>query len=149
MSSLDDWNGCRMDASMPTQTSAANGPSRPFIGYDRERATYDRLKLELLARAAGQFVGIVGDELVGPLESLQEVERAGHAKFGPRALYVRQILSENPSSVAVHLPTLLHAGIAAQSLQAEALAPAETPRGQRPFARYDRERAALRQTGPG
>jgi len=81
-------------AVMPTGTSVVTRASRPFTGFDRERATYERLKPGLLARAEGKFVAIVGDEWVGPLETDQDVERAGHAKFGPRPLYIRQVLSE-------------------------------------------------------
>ena len=48
---------------------------RPFAGFDRERATYQRLKPDLLASVEGKYVVIVGDEVVGPLESHEEAER--------------------------------------------------------------------------
>jgi len=134
---------------MPTQTSPVTRPLRPFRGFDRERATYERLKPDLLAQAEGKFVAIVGDELVGPLETDQEVERAGYARFGPGPLYIKQILAEAPASVPVHLPWPAYADIASLALRAEALAPAVTPPGERPFLGYDRERAAYARLKPG
>jgi len=134
---------------MPTQTSAVTRPRRPFKGFDMERATYERLKPDLLARAAGKFVAIVGDELVGPMETDQEVERAGYARFGPGPLYIKQVLAEGPTTVSMHLPSPVYAEIASLALRAEALTPAVTPPGERPFVGYDRERAAYARLKPG
>ncbi len=78
---------------MPTP---APGQRRPFGGFDRERATYRRLKLDLLARVAGKYVVIVGDEFVGPLESHAEAERAGYERFGIGPLYVKHVVVEEP-----------------------------------------------------
>ena len=70
---------------------------RPFNGYDRERSTYIRRKPDLLARAEGQFVVIVGDEIEGPLATFGDAERAGYRRFGFGPLYIKQILPEDPT----------------------------------------------------
>jgi len=69
---------------------------RPFTGFDRERATYDQLKPDLLASDEGKYVVIVGDEVVGPLGSHEEAERAGYKRFGLGPLYVTQVVAEEP-----------------------------------------------------
>ena len=94
-------------------------------------------------------MAIVGDELVGPLETDQEVERAGYDKFGPGPLYIKHVLAEEPSPVSVHLPSPAYADIASLALRAEALTPAGTPPGERPFVGYDRERAAYNRLKAG
>jgi hypothetical protein len=43
---------------------------RPFLGYDRERVVYARLRPELLARAEGKYVVLVGEDLEGPVDTL-------------------------------------------------------------------------------
>jgi len=74
----------------------ATPPRRVFVGFDRERATYARLKPELLAKAEGKFVVIVGDEVIGPLETDEEAARAGYKRFGLGYLYIKQILADEP-----------------------------------------------------
>jgi hypothetical protein len=74
-------------------------PRRPFAGFDRERATYERHKAELLRRAEGKYVVIVGDEVVGPLETDEEAERAGYARFGLGPLYIKQVLADEPPAL--------------------------------------------------
>jgi hypothetical protein len=69
---------------------------RPFTGFDIERATYSRLKPDLLVSAEGKYVVIVGDELIGPLESHEAAERAGYKRFGLGHLYVKQLSAEEP-----------------------------------------------------
>jgi len=69
---------------------------RPFAGFARERATYDRLKPDLLVGDEGKYVVIVGDEVVGPLGSHEEAERAGYKRFGLGPLYVKQVVAEEP-----------------------------------------------------
>jgi hypothetical protein len=118
------------------------------MGFDRERATYERHKAELLKRAEGQFVAIVGDELVGPLKTDQEAERAGYAQFGLGPLYIKQVCAEEPTPAPVHLPWPAYADIASLALRAEALTPAETSPGQRPFVGFDRERAGYARLKP-
>jgi hypothetical protein len=68
--------------------------ARPFTGFDRERATFARLKSDLLATIPGQFVVIVGDEVEGPMATFGEAERAGYRRFGLGPLYIKQILAE-------------------------------------------------------
>ena len=70
---------------------------RPFTGFDRERSTYSRLKPDLLARARGQFVVIVGDDCEGPLPTFGDAERAGYRRFGFGPLYIKQVLDEEPA----------------------------------------------------
>jgi hypothetical protein len=71
-------------------------PRRLFTGFDLERATYAGLQPELLAQAEGKYVAIVGDEVVGPLDSHQDAEQAGYAAFGLGPLYIKQILAVEP-----------------------------------------------------
>jgi hypothetical protein len=78
---------------------------RPFHGFDRERATYHRVKPDLLVNDEGKYVVIVGDEIVGPLGSHEEAERAGYDRFGLGPLYVKQVLAEEP---VVELTRLHH-----------------------------------------
>ncbi len=82
-------------------SSAASPPApitgrRPFVGYDREQAAYERIKAELLARAEGKFVVLVGDDLQGPVETFEEALRIGYRQFGLGPLYVKQILAKEP-----------------------------------------------------
>jgi hypothetical protein len=67
---------------------------RPFMGYDRERAAYARLRPELLDRAEGRYVVLVGDEIEGPVDTFEEALRAGWRRFGLGPLYVKQLLAE-------------------------------------------------------
>jgi len=69
---------------------------RPFTGFDRERAIYGQLKPDLLVSDEGKYVLIVGDQVLGPLESHEEAERAGYQRFGLGPLYVKQIVAEEP-----------------------------------------------------
>jgi hypothetical protein len=71
------------------------------VGFDRERATYERHKPELLRTAEGKWVVIVGDELVGPLESDEEAERAGYRRFGLGPQYIKQVLAQEPPPVVL------------------------------------------------
>jgi len=84
---------------MPPRPDSRSQPRRSFAGFDRERATYERHKPELLKSAAGKFVVIVGDELVGPLETDEEAERVGYARFGLGPLYIKQVLAEEPPAL--------------------------------------------------
>ena len=81
---------------MTTQASPAAPPRRPFTGFDRERETYERLKPELLARAEGRYVVVVGDAVAGPFETFGEARRVGYARFGSGPLYVKQVLAVDP-----------------------------------------------------
>jgi hypothetical protein len=81
---------------MATKSSATTPMHRPFTGFDSERATYERLEADLLRTAEGKFVVIVGDELVGPLETDEDAERAGYARFGLGPLFIKQVLAEEP-----------------------------------------------------
>jgi hypothetical protein len=85
----------------PAQPVADSLPStdrnrRIFAGFERERATYNRLRSELLVGGEGKFVVIVGDDILGPMGTHEEAERAGYKRFGLGPLYVRQILAKEP-----------------------------------------------------
>jgi hypothetical protein len=81
---------------MATETSATTRTRRPYLGFDRERATWGQLKADLLKTAKGKFVVIVGEEWEGPLETDEDAERAGYARFGLGPLYIKQVLAEEP-----------------------------------------------------
>jgi hypothetical protein len=76
--------------------SAAPARRRPFEGFDHEKATYERLKPKLIKSAQGKFVVIVGEVMLGPLESDQEAEQAGYARFGLGPLFIKQVLAQEP-----------------------------------------------------
>lgn len=78
------------------QTSATAKPRRPFAGFDRESAAYERVKRELLSRAGGKFVVFVGDEMIGPVESFEQALESGYRRFGLGPLYVKQVMIEEP-----------------------------------------------------
>lgn len=69
---------------------------RPFTGFVRERAAYERLKPELLTRAEGKFVVLVGEEVEGPFDSFGDALRAGYRRFGHGPLYIKQLLTVEP-----------------------------------------------------
>jgi hypothetical protein len=79
---------------MPSQTTTPASTRRPFVGYDREREAYERLKAGLLSHAEGQYVVLVGDELVGPFDEHEAAQRAGYARFGRGPLFIKQVLAE-------------------------------------------------------
>src|SRR5947209_160237 len=79
-----------------TRSPVMPRPPRPFTGYDRERVTFERRKADLLARCAGLFVVVVGEEVEGPVETFTDAVEAGYRRFGPGPLYVRQVLAEEP-----------------------------------------------------
>ncbi|MHB1558578.1 MAG: hypothetical protein ACYC61_14065 [Isosphaeraceae bacterium] len=86
----------RTGGAMSTGLDAQTQPRRPFVGFDREAATYARRKPDLLSRYPGQFVVIVGDEVEGPFESFREALRSGYRRFGLGPLFVKQILAVEP-----------------------------------------------------
>jgi hypothetical protein len=71
---------------------------RPFLGYDRERAAYARLKPELLRRALGKYVVLVGDDLEGPVDTYEAALQAGWHRFGLGPLYVKQVREEDQAT---------------------------------------------------
>ena len=81
---------------MPSQPAPTLTIRRPFVGYDLETETYQRLKPGLLARAEGCYVVLVGDEMIGPFRGHSEAEAAGYARFGLGPLYIKQVLAEEP-----------------------------------------------------
>ena len=83
----------RAEELVPDETPAGE---RPFVGYDRERSAYARLRPELLSRAKGRYVVLVGDELEGPVDMFEEALRVGWHRFGLGPLYVKQVVAEEP-----------------------------------------------------
>ena len=82
----------------PTRESGKLGiipTTRPFKGFEAERATYAHLKPILLAQAAGQFVAVVGDDYAGPAETFDDAERLGYIQFGVGPLYIKQVLADD------------------------------------------------------
>jgi hypothetical protein len=58
---------------------------------ERELETYDREKPALLARAAGKFVLIHGDEVAGTYESQADAIAQGYQQFGNVPFLVKKI----------------------------------------------------------
>src|SRR5262249_13917413 len=101
---VDDWKARRESR----RTADDVGPSEPvrrepwpFTGFDREIATYERIKPVMLERAEGKWVTIVGEEVIGPLDDMEEAVRAGYRRFGLGPLYVKQILAQEPPPVVL------------------------------------------------
>jgi len=78
---------------------------RPFVGFERERGAYARLKPELLARAAGRYVVLVGEEIEGPVDTFEDALRAGWRRFGLGPLYVQQVLADDRAPAAAGDPS--------------------------------------------
>lgn len=81
---------------MSAQSVGSAPDRRPFVGFDREKATYERLRPEWLAHGPGRFVVIVGDQVEGPVETFREALRVGYRRFGLGPLFVRQVLAAEP-----------------------------------------------------
>src|SRR4051812_19125144 len=73
--------------------ASTRSPARPFTGFERERETYKKLKPVLLGQATGQFVVVVGDDYAGPVDTFDDAERMGYARFGIGPLYIKQVLA--------------------------------------------------------
>jgi hypothetical protein len=92
-----DGNDARDRRLTHTREQASPGPSaRPFRGFDVERATYERLKAELLGRAEGRYVVVVGEEWAGPVRTADDAEATGYARFGIGPLYIKRLTAEEP-----------------------------------------------------
>ncbi len=88
-------------ASPPIAARNPSGrPRRPFRGFDVECAAFESLKPELLARAEGQYVVLVGDAMEGPFVSAEEAQRVGYARWGLGPLYIKQVVANEPIIVA-------------------------------------------------
>lgn len=81
--------------------AASRGEPRPFLGFDREEATYERVKPALLESAEGKWVTIVGDVVLGPFDDIGDAEGAGLDRFGDGPLYIKRIRAQE---VPVYLP---------------------------------------------
>ncbi len=59
---------------------------------DRELETYEREKEDLLGRAAGKFVLIHVEEVVGPYDSETDAIAEGYRRFGNVPFLVKRVL---------------------------------------------------------
>ncbi len=84
----------------PISSNPSERPRRPFRGFEVERTTFESLKPELLARAEGRYVVLVGDAMEGPFVSAEEARRAGYARWGLGPLYIKQVAACEPVVVA-------------------------------------------------
>lgn len=85
-------------ASVADEATASPPPDRTRLrtNYDTERAAYRSRKPDLLRESPGQFVVLVGEELIGPFPDFPTAHLAGLRRFGLRPLYIKQILAEEP-----------------------------------------------------
>jgi hypothetical protein len=69
---------------------------RPFEGFDRERAYFNRIRKRLLKTHEGKFIAIVGNKTAGlPVDTFMQAARQGLQKFGLGPVYVKQILAQD------------------------------------------------------
>ena len=57
---------------MPSPPEPIPRGQRPFVGFDRETATYERCKPALLETAEEKWGVIVGEEVVGPFDDISD-----------------------------------------------------------------------------
>jgi hypothetical protein len=91
----------RKGADEPIPPEVLRREPRPFLGFDREKGTYERIKPAMLETAEGKWVTIVGEEFVGPFEDMDEAVRAGYRRFGLGPLHVKQILAQEPPPIVL------------------------------------------------
>jgi hypothetical protein len=59
---------------------------------EKELATYERHKSELLAQGEGKFVVIQGDRTLGTWDTFEDAVKAGYATFGAKSPFlVKQV----------------------------------------------------------
>jgi hypothetical protein len=63
---------------------------------ERERQTYEEKKTELLAGAAGKYVVIHGDQVIGVWDTQDDALRAGYERFGLEPFLVKQVTEVEP-----------------------------------------------------
>jgi hypothetical protein len=86
----------RRSSEEPIPAEVLRREPRPFLGFDREKATYERIKPAMLETAEGKWITIVGEEVIGPFDDIADAERAGYRRFGPGPMYIRQVLTQEP-----------------------------------------------------
>ncbi len=67
---------------------------RDYLGFDREIASFDRVRTSLCDQFPGKYVAIVGDEVEGPCDSFRDALRSGYARFGLGPLYIKQLVEQ-------------------------------------------------------
>lgn len=79
---------------------------------ETEKRAFERLKPELLQRAAGKFALIVGDQLEGTFDTEGAAYEAGISKYGNVPMLIQRISTEqeNPTIPALTLG-ILHADL--------------------------------------
>jgi hypothetical protein len=81
----------RRESDMPViRSDAERGNDMPDV-LEREIKTYEREKDELLGRAAGKFVLIHDEEIVGEYESQADAIGEGYRRFGNVPFLVKRI----------------------------------------------------------
>jgi hypothetical protein len=86
------------DSATPPGATTRREP-RPFLGFDREKATYERCKASLLEESEGKWVVIVGEEVIGPFEDMSEAMSAGYRRFGLGPLFIKEVLAQEPPPI--------------------------------------------------
>lgn len=86
---------------MPNQAGQNGTHIPPTEPLQLELETFQTMLPELLTRAAGKYVLIHGDELVGIFDSWGEASNAGYKSFGLEPVLVKQIVEhEEPVFVS-------------------------------------------------
>ena len=61
------------------------------MGLEKELETFERLKPELLLRESGKYAVILGDELLGTYDTLDDALQAGYAKYKLAQFMVKRV----------------------------------------------------------
>lgn len=85
-----------IESGMPNRSDSPVQTRRPYTGFDREQAAYAQRKPDLLGSSEGQYVVLVGQELLGPFATYGEALRAGYRHFGRGPLYVKRVVAVEP-----------------------------------------------------
>jgi hypothetical protein len=93
----------RGSAVAPIPDKVVRREPRPFIGFDREMATYERIKPAMLEKAEGKWVTIVGEDVIGPFDEIADAERAGYRRFGLGPMCIKQVLAQEPPPLVLPL----------------------------------------------
>ncbi len=82
------------------------------MSFELEQKYYNDHKAELLSHHDGKFVLIVGEELVGAYDRQEDAYRAGVARFGNVAMFIKRVQAEDPP---VSIPAMTLGLISAHS----------------------------------
>jgi hypothetical protein len=79
----------RADSSQAQATSAET-----LSDFEREKAAFERLKPDLLARHPGKYVAIVGEQAVEVGDDKMQVVERVRQRFGRVSMYVQQVTDQ-------------------------------------------------------